>query len=187
MEAAHEKIINRGSQDLSFYLFNSERGNLTKDKFTSIKLNGSSNFLGRFRDLSPLVKNILKDSFSKEDLDFRLQYAFLHVKKRLRVYEGGINLNFAWYHDWELVNKIIENYNETDILVVVGYSFPFFNREVDRKIIRAMINLKKIYIQDCVPENIKSRSLSILPDWRERKIEIISVDDVSEFFLPPEL
>jgi hypothetical protein len=187
MEAAHEKIINRGSHDLSFYLFNSERSDLTKNKFTSIKLNGSSNFLGRFRDLFPLVKNILTDSFLKEDLDFPLQYAFLHVKQRLRVYEGSINLNFAWYHDNELVNKIIENYNETDILVVVGYSFPFFNREVDRKIIRAMTNLKKIYIQDCVPENIKSRFLSILPDWKERKIEIISVDDISEFFLPPEL
>lgn len=187
METAHEKIINRGNHDLSFYLFNSERAGFKKDKLTSIKLNGSSNFLGRFRDLFPLLKNILKDSFSKDDMDFPLQFAFLHVKQRLRVYEGRINLNFAWYHDREIVNKIIENYDETEILVVIGYSFPFFNREVDRKIIRAMTNLKKIYIQDCVPENIKSRFLSILPDWRERKIEIISVDDVSEFFLPPEL
>lgn len=187
MEAAHEKIINRGSLDLSFYLFNSDRNDIKKDKFTSVKLNGSSNILGQFRDSFPLVKNILSDSFVKEDLDFPLQYAFLHIKQRLRVYQGRVNLNFAWYQDWEYVNKIIENYNETEILVVVGYSFPFFNREVDRKIIRAMTNLKKIYIQDCVPENIKSRFLSILPDWREKKIEIISVDDVTEFFLPPEL
>lgn len=187
MEAAHEKIINRGSFDLSFYLFNSDRNDFKKDKFTSVKLNGSSNILGQFRDSFPLVKNILSDNFVKEDLDFPLQYAFLHIKQRLRVYQGRVNLNFAWYHDWENVNKVIENYNETDILVVVGYSFPFFNREVDRKIIRAMTNLKKIYIQDCVPENIKSRFLSILPDWREKKIEIISVDDVTEFFLPPEL
>jgi len=187
MEAAHENIINRGSHDLSFYLFNSERTEFKKDKFTSIKLNGSSNFLGNFRELYPLVKNILKDDFSKEDIEFPFCYAFLHVKQRLRVYEGRINLNFAWYHDWEFVNKIIDNSSETEILVVIGYSFPFFNREVDRKIIRAMTNLKKIYIQDCVPENIKSRFLSILPDWNERKIEIIPVDDVSEFFLPPEL
>lgn len=187
MEAAHEKIINRGSLDLSFYLFNSDRNDFKKDKFTSVKLNGSSNILVQFRDSFPLVKNILSDNFVKEDVDFPLQYAFLHIKQRLRVYQGRINLNFAWYHDWENVNKVIENYNETEILVVVGYSFPFFNREVDRKIIRAMTNLKKIYIQDCVPENIKSRFLSILPDWREKRIEIISVDDVTEFFLPPEL
>ena len=187
MEAAHEKIINRGSLDLSFYLFNSDRNELKKDKFTSVKLNGSSNVIGQFRDSSPLVKNILSDIFVKEDLDFPLQYAFLHVKQGLRVYQGRVNLNFAWYHDWEYVNNIIENYNETEILVVIGYSFPFFNREVDRKIIRAMTNLKKIYIQDCFPENIKSRFLSILPNWREDKIEIISVDDVTEFFLPPEL
>jgi len=187
MEAAHEKIINRGSYDLSFYLFNGERSDLKKDKFSSIKLNGSSNFSGRFRDVSPLVRNVLKEDFVKEDLDFPMQYAFLHLKQRLRVYEGRINLNFAWYHDWQVLNKIIEIYDGTETLVVVGYSFPFFNREVDRKIIRAMANLRKIYIQDCVADNIISRFLSILPDWKERKIEIISVNDVSEFFLPPEL
>lgn len=187
METAHEKIINRGSLDLSFYLFNSDRNDLQKDKFTSIKLNGSSNVLGQFRDSFPLVKNLLRDNFVKEDLDFPLQYAFLHVKQGIRVYQSRVNLNFAWYHDRELVNKIIEYYSGTEILVVVGYSFPFFNREVDRKIVRSMTNLKKIYIQDCVPENIKSRFLSILPDWREKKIELISVDDVTEFFLPPEL
>lgn len=187
MEAAHEKITNTGSLDLTFYLFNSDRNDFKKDKFTSVKLNGSSNILGQFRDSFPLVKNILSNTFVKEDLDFPLQYAFLHLKQRLRVYQGRVSLNFAWYHDREIVNKVIENYNETDILVVIGYSFPFFNREVDRRIIRAMTNLKKIYIQDCVPENIKSRFLSILPDWREKKIEIISVDDVTEFFLPPEL
>lgn len=187
MEAAHEKIIDRGSHDLSFYLFNNERSELKKDKFNSIKLNGSSNIRDRFRDLFPLVKNVLKDDLQKEDLDFPMQYAFLHLKTGRRYYEGRVNLNFAWYHDWEQLNKVVDAYNDTEILVVVGYSFPFFNREVDRKIIRAMSHLKKIYIQDCVPENIKSRFLSILPNWKERNIEIISVNDVSEFFLPPEL
>lgn len=187
MEAAHEKIINRGSPDLSFYLFNAERTGLQKDKFTSIKLNGSSNIRGGYRDLYPLVKNLLSESFSKEDLEFPLTFAYLHVRQRLRVFDARINLNFAWYHDYEFLNKVIDNYKDSEILVVIGYSFPFFNREVDRKIIRAMTNLKKIYIQDCIPENIKSRFLSILPDWKERKIEILHVDDVTEFFLPPEL
>lgn len=187
MEAAHERIMNRGSHDLSFYLFNDEQSELKKEKFTSIKLNGSSNIRGRFRDLFPLVKNVLKKDLQKEDLDFPMQFAFLHLNKGLSFYEGRINLNFAWYQDWEQLNKVIEIYNETEILVVIGYSFPFFNREVDRKIIRAMTNLKKIYIQDCVPENIKARFLSILPNWEDRNIQIISVNDVSEFFLPPEL
>ena len=50
-----------------------------------------------------------------------------------------------------------------------------------------MKKLKKIYIQDCFPSNIKSRFLSILPDWEKTGVQIILVDDVNEFFLPPEL
>ena len=80
--------MNRGSHDLSFYLFNDERSELKKEKFTSIKLNGSSNIRGRFRDLFPLVKNVLKEDLQKEDLDFPMQFAFLHLNKGLRFYEG---------------------------------------------------------------------------------------------------
>lgn len=40
----------------------------------------------------------------------------------------------------------------TTILVVIGYSFPFFNREVDKQIFNELNNrvLKKIYFQDPV-------------------------------------
>jgi hypothetical protein len=47
--------------------------------------------------------------------------------------------------------------------------------------------LRKIYIQDKFPNNIKTRFLSILPDWEVKKIQIIPVEDITEFFLPPEL
>lgn len=184
MEAAYRNIIN---QKNNFLKFNHEYKELKKDEFTSIKLNGSCNF-SQHSDLFPLDQSILNDKSSSTDLDFSLQYGYLQLKNKKIIYENGrININFAWYRDEGLIHKVAENYDQTEILIVIGYSFPFFNRKVDRKIIRSMEKLKKIYIQDCIPQNIQSRFLSILPDWKERDIDIIPVEDIDEFFLPPEL
>lgn len=184
MEAAYRNIVN---QDNNFLKFNYEYKKFKKDEFTSIKLNGSCNF-SQHSDLFPLNKGILSDGISSKDLDFSLGYGYLQLKNKAKIYDNGrIDINFAWYRDWSFISKVAENYDQTEILVVIGYSFPFFNREVDRKIIRSMENLRKIYIQDRRPKDIESRFLSILPDWKERNINIIPVEDVNEFFLPPEL
>lgn len=187
MEAAHELIENSGNDSFSFSLFNTEKRELSQEKFASFKLNGSSNFAGRFDDFLPLVKSLNTKVCRNTDLDFPLGFGYVHTKNRNRVYDGYINLNFAWYKNGDYLNTVSSICELTEVLVVIGYSFPFFNREVDRQIIRKMSKLSKIYIQDCYPENIKSRFLSILPDWEKRGIEIIPVSDVSQFFLPPEL
>ena len=43
------------------------------------------------------------------------------------------------------VDKII---SQTDALVVIGYTFPFFNREIDRRMLQNLKPQAKIYIQD---------------------------------------
>ena len=76
--------------------------------------------------------------------------------------------------DWENFNQELKFYSDlrnsvekTDILIVIGYSFPFFNRKIDKFILDSMDNLKKIYVQD--PENAndiieKIESLPPLPN-----------------------
>jgi hypothetical protein len=66
-------------------------------------------------------------------------------------------LSFAWErHDsnhplskrLEIARHVV---SKSDYLIVIGYSFPFFNRNVDREIFDAILqssNLKKIYFQD---------------------------------------
>ena len=34
---------------------------------------------------------------------------------------------------------------ETDILIIIGYSFPTFNRNIDKSILKNMIRLKKVF------------------------------------------
>jgi len=187
MEIAHSRLSRINSKDLGSGMFSTDLSRAEKDEFISVKINGTSDFKARFDETMPIVKNLLMPDFSQEDFDGALSFAYYHLKERKKLFGMGVNINFAWYQDHSVLSKVTELYDGTEILVVIGYSFPFFNREIDRKIIRAMSKLKKIYIQDCQPENIKSRFLSILPDWQERGIQIIAVSDVSEFFLPPEL
>jgi hypothetical protein len=187
-ELAYNKLIDRTGGFLEFERFNTRTRNWEKNKFTSVKINGSCNVVsGSFGDLCVLVKNLHLSNSSKDDIDWALSYGIHKIKNGNRGFQGRVNIDFAWYKDSESLSKIAELHNETEVLVVVGYSFPFFNREVDRKIIRAMNNLKTIYIQDLYPENIVTRFLSILPDWKKRGIEIIPINSVDEFFLPPQL
>ena len=78
-------------------------------------------------------------------------------------------LNFSWetpedfehlYSNYSKVKDYaIQIMRETDILVIIGYSFPLFNRNVDNELIKAAIEnhqAKKIYIQDRNAIELKS-------------------------------
>ena len=70
------------------------------------------------------------------------------------------------------------------ILVIIGYSFPFFNREYDRKIIEILKNsgLNKVYYQDIINKgDFLSSQFNIKNDIIE------NYDRVGQFFVPPEL
>lgn len=100
------------------------------------------------------------------------------------------NLNpqifFAWeesdYHN-KLMNHVFKMIEETTIIIVIGYSFPYYNRDIDKKIFEKILSGKKlkiIYYQDPVltGEQLKSQfSLS-------RDLKIINIKNVSNFHIP---
>lgn len=83
--------------------------------------------------------------------------------------------------------KISQNIvKDSDVLVVIGYSFPLFNRLIDKEIFNSLTEsgkLKKIYYQDPNKsgEFLKSQ-FNLSSD-----IEIISITDVDSYFIPNEL
>lgn len=95
-------------------------------------------------------------------------------------------LTFAWddFNKEDGLSAHIESrVRDAEILVVIGYSFPFFNRSVDRKIIDSMPGLKKIYFQDLNPGSIANAFRAI----SNKKFEIEEITYTAQFFLPPEL
>lgn len=169
------------------------------NRSTIIKLNGSGAFNNSslFNDI-----DLLRTDFSNNTIFQNFQSLNeLWNKKELPI----TNLRFAWENDVQVLNarqraKIIME--KSDIIVVIGYSFPTFNRDIDRQIFelfnkRAKPGLKygdgdrvnkykKIYIQD-TPENapkIKERLKAI----GNNLFEVAEIyDDVDQFLIPYEL
>lgn len=74
---------------------------------------------------------------------------------------------------------------DAEVLVVIGYSFPFFNRMVDKRIFMCMPKLRKVYIQDLNPDNIQESVMNLLE--KTHRVQIEKRDNLNQFFLPPEL
>ncbi len=102
-------------------------------------------------------------------------------------------LQFAWSLSKKQMwtDKISETYqariqskaSDAEVLVVIGYSFPRFNKEIDKMIIENMPKLRKVYIQDPNSEEIAHTFRSIC----DKNLEIEKIDSTGQFFLPPEL
>lgn len=143
-------------------------------------------------------------SFKEENLESSFHDPFFNreVSEIAYVVRSQINnvnikhqnaLSFAWEGtDPNFFSKIETKVNDAEILVVIGYSFPYFNREVDRKIIRNMPNLRKVYIQDPSCEDVKESFEATLSEDQLRKVEagqikIVPRKSTQQFLIPNEM
>ncbi len=149
-----------------------------------IKLNGTANFVDeedwlQYSNTGTLEETILNNILNK-----------YYICVQAGRCDGQLRLNFAWedtYSKDMLNNTIPQLVQETTALVVIGYSFPYFNRKIDRLIFENMPYLKKIYIQDKYPERIQQYITPVIPANKLSGITIVPLDNVEQFYLPPEL
>ena len=161
-------------------------GRLLPGHFVIIKLNGTTGFFeGQMHQYRP--RNISSGFDLKMMEEVISLYADFKTDTDQNLYPL---LSFAWEQEGlegeTIVDKAIICTQDTDILVVIGYSFPFFNREIDRKIIGAMKNLSKVYIQSPDAEKIKTRFQTIRSDFHHPS-NLVVYDEVQSFLLPDEL
>jgi hypothetical protein len=160
------------------------------DRFSIYKLNGICG-THKVRELFPhFPVEIMESPFSLDHLDACVFHFAL-----IKYYGTELHpaVSFAWEkqdEDNDIVKVAIAGCSDAEILICIGYSFPFFNRTVDREIIGSMKSLRKVYFQDPYPQNIMQRFKSIRPDIYRSIVDenLIPISDYSEqFFLPPEL
>lgn len=151
------------------------------------KINGSANFYGinhqdtmviSHNNINALINNIILVQLS--------------AATKNGIYDGGTtDLLFAWEKEKfdEMSGMLYKNISDAEILVIIGYTFPFFNREVDREIFSNMPNLEKIYVQDPNADKVKISLKSILPTDKFTSLlhDENLIYETSNFFLPPEL
>lgn len=154
--------------------------------FSIIKLNGTSNIINSIGNNEYQFFLDFEDNLSVKFLEKILKnYTSLMLSKKNILFSG---LSFAWEKNYDGNNDIIgiaqNKTSDTNILVVIGYSFPYFNRSIDRAIIGSM-KLSKVYFQSPDAEIIKERFLSIRSDISNENLLIRK--DVGQFLLPNEL
>lgn len=127
--------------------------------------------------------NILSDQRSsevREIVDF--------IYERLSLQPGSIDfknhINYAWEKNI-LANKTrkeaLRIFSTTDILIIIGYSFPNFNKEIDKLLFDKLRGRKtKIYFQD---PNASLTFLNQLVD--KNQCEVICLNDRTDFFFLP--
>ena len=158
-------------------IFNNYETIENKNKPYLIKLNGSA---GAFID-----SQYKKDA--KEQI----------INEIIRTYKGTFfnaipdsMIQFAWDENENTKKsrlKAIEIMNNTQILVVIGYSFPTFNRKIDKQLLSRLFKLERIILQN-TKENIDSvtdRLRALIPEFEQKKL--IKITDENEFHMPIEI
>ena len=99
-------------------------------------------------------------------------------------YKSDFNkyINYAWEEENNLTKEAIEQaeqiFEKTDILVVIGYSFPTFNKDIDKLLFDKLKSNVEIYYQDL---NSIERISHLV---KNKNIEVQAKKDLLQFFLP---
>lgn len=148
-----------------------------------IKLNGRASLVD-----SPIIHAILNNKELPLALQLIIIYDHIHIDTSEIGFQFKNHLSFAWenakYKD-KWLNTIKSTIEDTEQVVVIGYSFPYFNREMDRFVFRNMPNLQKVYVQDKNTTAVRLAMQAVLPI--NSSVPIIPVDDCGQFYLPGEL
>lgn len=156
------------------------------------KINGSASFLGDYSmaHFYEYRNGNLSDELAKTLLWTYDASYYIGAERPERM----CLLNFAWDEQEENFEK---QYNQrlqdalksATALVIIGYTFPFFNREIDTMLLKGMQNLKNVYVQDKFPKTVRQSLFPILQKAGHKIDEnaILLYDDTTQFFLPPEL
>lgn len=148
-----------------------------------IKLNGRASLID-----SPIIHAILNDKRLPLALQLIIIYDHIHIDTREIGFQFKNHLSFAWeganYKD-QWLNTIKATIEDTEQVVVIGYSFPFFNREMDRLVFKSMPKLEKVYVQDINTAAVRQAMRAVLPT--NMSVTTIPIIDCGQFYLPAEL
>ncbi len=173
------------------------------DGFMHVKLNGSSGYLEYKNEIGSLEYD-----YDLVGTDENKRYNLLY--KSIDRHYNGINfiqgplikdevadsykfdpmINFSWenpgYTDG-LRKLALNKATSIEILVVIGYSFPTFNRKLDSDLLQAMVDLEKIYLQ-IPPENIDEVQQRLEPLLSpQQEVQIDQRSQTGEFYIPFEM
>ncbi len=159
-------IINKGNNS-----------SLDNKRFKLYKINGTAQFVAGNQILK--FGYYYRDKESMSYTDFKKDLAKLYADVTQNELTKS-SLSFAWETE-KFDQSFQEIIKDTDVLIVIGYSFPYFNRKIDNHLLVNMDKLEKIYIQDTYYDIIKAKVADIRMDMTGK---IFGTPSLSEFYIP---
>ncbi len=187
MEFAYADYMDDNNRDINniwrcINVLNKASAQQPRNGFGIIKLNGTAHFY------TPNKRGDIWDMYYKynDKSITSLMYNFCLLTPN----NVENSLSFAWENavNQDLFNTTIKDRtSDAEVLVVIGYSFPYVNRTVDKMILNNMPQLRHIYIQDPNAEAIKERLTAIITTNIISCIDISVYKDTAQFIVPSEL
>lgn len=157
-----------------------EDNNFNQDKFSLIRLNGVAG-LGGIKSGGHIYENTIIDTLFEVNNEAEywnrlLDYYsnMIESTENYLVHDSGL-FNYSWEDNDSFKDSVYptfrntrekaeEIFKKTEILVIIGYSFPFFNREVDMSLFKQLDyrKVQKIYIQDPNFNSIRDKTHSYI-------------------------
>ncbi|TGK82996.1 hypothetical protein EHQ19_08295 [Leptospira montravelensis] len=153
--------------------------NINEAKFNLIKLNGTAGF---YQENQNRIFDFDINNFANSDIN---------TKKELSKYltrtnqENETLLSFSWDNEAYIdsARKTASNVlMKSEFLVIIGYSFPVFNRDIDRELLSKFNQNGKIFIQDKTNSKNIAEVVSEMSNISDKRLKII--ESVEEFFIP---
>lgn len=94
-------------------------------------------------------------------------------------------ISFAWEDRTNTIfkRKDLTLLSDVSDIVVIGYSFPYFNREIDKLIFQHLsLTIRRIYLQ--YPKGVHASIEERLKVFLDSNIDIIQVDGTDLFYIP---
>jgi len=160
-------------------------------KFHILHLNGIAGNPFGDKKISSVFKHAMPYEISpKDSINNNTNYC------RANYESLGNSIKFAWDYsedefEEQLGKPIQTKMENSEVLVCIGYSFPFFNRKTDQYILKEFQESenggksKVIYIQDPNAEEI-AKDLKSKFDIKE-EVKIVPITNVSSFHIPHQL
>ncbi len=182
MNMSKSDNINAAQQWLEILNYNQDSHTYEDHGFGIVKLNGSAKIN------HPIIGNNLymfdgSQSSTTSDTLQQLIDRYIKINGEIGV---ASKLSFAWETNTRhLKNTLSPFLAKTEVVAIIGYSFPFFNREIDIELFGMMEKLRLIYIQDMDPEGIQERLIEIFEDNDMPQFKLVK--NVGQFVFPKEL
>lgn len=151
--------------------------------FAMIKLNGTAFFTDITHPVSIQGRDVggICDCFFGEKWQNSYQYGAEYIDSR-----HYPTLSYSWEKDEEAVLKsqVLQRIKDTEMLIVIGYSFPYVNRDMDTFIIESMPRLQKVIIQDMNYAEVKEGIKEMIPTFKHIPVEFEQKTNLQQFYIP---